>query len=288
MAQADNILLLYRNYLDEALLSASSEAISVERLKDFRPSRFWRAEDCTAEHVLIDCGGSVNMTHGAVAAHNLDANGVIRCTVSDDPDIATDPDSVDLEYDSGAVEAWPPVAGFGSDGFGTSLGGYPLLTSINDYRPYRVFDFGGTVNARYVRYDFANPDLGKGIEVGRVFAGLGIQPERTFAYDWSWEWVDPSDVIDTEEAFFIVRRRKYRVLRISLPRLSNAEAMAAFDDLKRIVGRSRDLFVMLFPTGAANVQYRTTIYGVPIENGPIANPFFNVFSTSIAIRELAR
>ncbi|WP_207479583.1 hypothetical protein [Arenibaculum pallidiluteum] len=282
MAQADNVLFLYRNYVDEATLTASSAATPVDRVKDFRPGRVWTAAGFASETVTVDCGADVQMTHAAAAAFNLNAAGSIRVEVSAVSDFST------LLYDSDDVEAWPPVAGFGTDGFGNSLGGYPVLTGINDYRPYRVFAFGETLIARHVRFTFDNPGLGTGIQVGRLFVGLGVQPEVNFGYDWSTEWVDPSEIIDTEESFFIVRRKKYRVLRLSLPRLTTAEALGSFDDLKRIVGRSRDLFVMLFPTGSVPTQYRTTIYGVPIENGAISNPYVNGFSTSIAIRELAR
>ncbi|HYH39936.1 MAG TPA: hypothetical protein VD860_17070 [Azospirillum sp.] len=282
MAQADNILFLYRNLVDEATLSASSQAVSVERVKDFRPGRVWRATGYTSEYIVVDHGAVVDTTHAAVVAHNMNVNGTIRVRRSNDATFATS------LYDSGAVEAWQPVAGLGFDGFGLSLGGYPILTGINDYRPYRVFDYGGRVSARYTRFDFANPGLNKGIEVGRLFDGLGVQPGMNMAYDWSWEWVDPSEIIDTESAFFIVRRTKYRVLRLTLPHLTEAEAINAFDDLKRIIGNSRDLLVVPFPTGAVPLQYRTTIYGVPIENGALSNPYYQGFTTSLAIRELAR
>lgn len=217
------------------------------------------------------------------------ASGVGALTSAQKTRYAATGNTQHVGYDSGAVEAWSTVAGFGSDGFAGSLGGYPLLTSDNDYRPYRVFDFGGTVNGRYVRFDFANPTNAQGyIECGRLFTGLGVQPAHNFAYDWSWEWVDPSEVINTEASLFIVRRRKYRVLKLSLPFLTEEEAMTAFDDLKRIVGTSRDVIVVLFPNGSAPVQYRTTIYGIPNENGAISNPHYRLYSTSISVRELTK
>lgn len=281
MARADNALFLYRNLVDEASLAASSALVTADNLKDFRPSRIWRA-DGTTGYVVADFGSAQNITHGAAVAYNLGTGGTIRFRAGNDASFATS------LFDE-TKEAWSPVSGLGYDGFGASLGGYPLLTAINDYRPYRFWDLGGTLNCRYARWDFSDAGVAGGnIEVGRVFAGLGVQFERNVGFGWSWQWEDPSELIDTEESLFIVRRKQHRILRIALPGLTIGEAYGPMDDLKRIVGRSRDLMVVLFPTGDVPQQYRTTIYGVPVEQGAIDNPYPTIFTTSLAIRELAR
>lgn len=286
MADSGTALFLYRNLVDGATLTASSAVTPVDRLKDFRPTRQWVTVGDAGEYVLIDNGASENMTHGAVVAYSLNATGTIRCRVSDDPLFTTNPDDAELLVDE-TKEAWAPVAGLGDDGFGSSLGGYPILTGINDYRPYCVFDYGGLVTARWTRFDVTNPGLGQ-IKVGRAFTGLGFQPEWGIDFNWSWEWVDPSEQIDTEESLFILRRKKHRVLRLSLPDLTGVEATQKMDDLKRIVGKSRDLLVVLFPRGAVPLQYRTTIYGVPPETSGISNPHVDLYATTLAVRELAR
>lgn len=276
---SDNGLFLYWNKGDAATITASSEALPATRVQDPRPGRVWRATGYTSESLNFDMGASTNMTHGAVGNHNLNVLGTIRCEVSDVSDFSA------KLYDS-TVEAWPPVSGFGSDGFGLSLGGYPILTTFADYRPFNFFDFGGTLTARYVRYTFTSAASSGNIQVGRVFVGLGYQPEINFAYGWSSEWADPSELVETEASFFIIRRQKYRVLRVSLDHIPQTEALSALDDLKRIVGKSRDIWVVLFPSSDRPTQYRTSIYGIPIENGPTSNPYFQRFATSVAVREL--
>lgn len=280
MATSDNALFLYWNKADTATVTASSAALPANRVQDPRPGRVWRATGYTSETLTFDHGAGTDMTHGAVVNHNLDVNGTIRCEVSNDSSFAT------LLYDSGAVEAWPPVAGFGSDGFGTTLGGYPILTSFADYRPYRTFDFGGTLNARYVRYTFTSGASAGNIQVGRIFTGVGYQPAVNISYGWSAEWMDPSELVETEASFFIIRRQKYRVLRLSLENIAQSEALSILDDLKRIVGKSRDIMVVLFPAADLPTQYRTSIYGIPTENGAVSNPYFQRFATSMAVREL--
>lgn len=276
---SDNAIILYWNKADTATVTASSAALPANRVQDPRPGRVYRATGYTSENLTFDHGSGVDMTHGAVINHNLDVNGTIRCEVSNSSSFATH------LYDS-TVEAWPPVAGFGSDRFGTSLGGYPVLSTFADYRPFNMFDFGGTLNARYVRYTFTSASSAGNIQVGRIFTGIGYQPDINFSYGWSSEWADPSELVETEASFFIIRRQKYRILRFSLENIQQAEALSSLDDLKRIVGKSRDLLVVLFPGSDLPTQYRTSIYGIPIENGPVSNPYFQRFATSVAVREL--
>ncbi|KAA0572266.1 hypothetical protein FZ983_32360 [Azospirillum sp. B21] len=275
----NNAIILYWNKADTATVTASSEALPANRVQDPRPGRVWRATGYTSESLTFDHGSSVDMTHGAVVAHNLSAVGTIRCEVADVADFST------KLYDQ-TIEAWPPVSGFGSDRFGVSLGGYPTLSSFADYRPFNMFDFGGTLAARYVRYTFTSSAASGNIQVGRIFTGIGYQPEVNFSYGWSSEWADPSELVETEASFFVIRRQKYRVLRLSLENVPQTEALSALDDLKRIVGKSRDVLVVLFPGADLPTQYRTSIYGIPIENGPVSNPYFQRFATSVAVREL--
>ena len=274
-------IFLYRNWFDDATLSASSQATSVNRVKEMRPSRRWSSTGDTAEYILADCGADKPHTHIAVVGHNLTAAGTIRARVADNSAM-TSP-----AYDSGVVDAWDPVSGFGSDGFGYSLGGYPILSEFADFRAYKMFDLAGTKNGRYVRLDFAdaaNPDTQ--IRVGWAFAGLGAQPAIGMDYGWGLDWVDPSEQIETEESLLVRRRRPYRVLRMALSNLAEGEAYNAFDDLKRIVARSRSMLVVPFPAANAAIRYRTTVYGVAPENPGLRNPFVDLFATEIVVREL--
>lgn len=282
MNQTDNALFLYLNKGDSATVTASSAALPAARVQDIRPGRVWRATGYTSETLTFDYGSATDMSHAAVIAHNLDVNGTIRCQAGNDATFA-----VNL-YDSGVEEAWPPVAGFGYDGFGSSLGGYPILSGFADYRPFNLFVFGATISARYVRFTFASLASAGAIQVGRIFFGLGYQPLINVSYGWSNEWFDPSEQVDTEASIFIIARRKYRILRLSLENVPQVEAFSALDDLKRIVGKSRDVLVILMPGADLPTRYRTSVYGIPTENGPVTNPYFQRFATSFAIRELVQ
>lgn len=279
IAIADHPLILYRDLARDAVLTASSELTPVARVQEMRPSRKWRAAAPDgAAWLLIDHGAPVTRTHVYVLAHDLESGGTIRVRTGDDPTFAA------VETDI-TREAWEPVAGFGFDTFGQRLGGYPDLSGFNDYRPYKVIGHGRAVTNRYTRVDFQQV-VASSVEVGRVFDGLGHQFGRGMSYGWSLEWADPSEVTETETSLAVRRRTKYRVLQLGFEHLDAAEAMTALDDLKRILGASRDCLIQLFPAADEGTAYRTTVYGLPQRTAPVSNPFFNAYSTTQTIREL--
>lgn len=292
MAQADNVLVVFRNWVDESALSASSEATPAERVQEMRPSRVWRATDDQSAWIGGDAGVDVQAEAFAAIAHNFDTGVDLRLRLGIDANLlSSNPVTseaaatvLDQEFD-----AWRPVAGLGVDGFGLSLGGYPILSDFADYKPYSALTFASTT-FRYWRLDIAHATgntLGN-LEIGRLMLGYALQTEHNIAFDWSSAWADPSEHIETEDSLLIRRARKYRVLRLKWPFLRRSEAFGKMDDFKRIVGRSRDVLVIIYPTSPDPLQYRTTLYGVPIENGETSNPHYDVHATSAAFRELAR
>lgn len=286
MAKADNGLLLYRNLVDEATVTASSAVTgaAATQVQTLDPGEPWRATAKTSEYLHIDFGSVIDATHAAAVYHNLDTTGLIRFRGSNDPTFVA-ADVVDTDDQ----DAWDPVAGFGFDGFGSSLGGYPILSRFNDYRPLKYFDFGGVKSFRYGRMYFKNPSNAAitGVACGRAFVGLGAQFERNFGLDWDLRWVDPSDLIETEATVRVKARTKYRVLTMAFPWLSEAEAMSTWDDIKRSLGSSKDIIAVLFPTGSTVKRYRTTIYGLCIDRAGTRNPHYDVFASQLQVRELA-
>lgn len=286
MAQPGNFLLLFRNRVDDAAVTASSQLTGAEAtyVKTMDPGDPWRATGKALEYVQADFGTAVSLTHAAAVEHNLDTTGTISCRLSNDAAFAPASDI----YDSGDLEAWDPVSGFGYDGLGTSLGGYPILDAFNDWSPLKVFTFGAAKLARYMRLTFKNPSNAAitGVACGRLFGGFGAQPSRNFSFDWVKDWDDKSDVLDTESSLRVKRRRRNQVLRIAPSFLTESEALSWWDDFKRSIGASKDVIVVLFPQASAPKRYRTQVYGVPIDRQGTRNPFLDVFASALHVREL--
>ena len=285
MAQRDNVLFLYENFCDAdfgATVTASSTAgaLGPANVQDPRLGKVWRA-DGNSGHLLVDFGQERDLSSVIVWGHNLTTAGTMRVRFGSDAAMTAP------AYDSGQADAWVSIAGAGDGGAGEGgAGGYPLLESYKGYQPYRVFVLGGVYTGRYLRIDVEDATIAT-VQIARIAAGLGFQPERNAEYGWDWEWVDPSEIEDTDcGGMRIIRRPKYRLLRLGFGVQTEGDALSSWDDIKRQIGRSRDLFCILFPTASDPQIYRTAIYGVPIENGPIANPHFRIYKTSITIREI--
>lgn len=297
MAQSDNVLIIGRDWVRESSgLVGSGETTPYERVQEMRPSRKWTATSASSAWIGGDVGSSVQSNVAAIVAHNLDTSCTIRIRLGTDAQLINpagspaEPDATGVVYDSGYIDAWPPVAGLGFDGFGTTLGGFPILSDFAEYPPYTLKILGATYTFRYWRIDFASSATnGNGaFSIGRVLVGLSVQLINNASVGYSIEWADPSELTDTEESFLVRRKRKYRILRLEWQVITRDEAFSVVDDFKRIVGTSREILICLFPTGDQATQYRTTIYGVPVENAAVSNPHYDIYRTSMAVRELQR
>lgn len=285
MAQADNALFLFENFVDadfgaSVTASTTAGALGPANVQDPRLGKVWRAAGSSG-YLLVDFGRSRDISTVIVWGHNLTTAGTMRARLDDDSGM------VSPAYDSGTIDAWPSITGAGEGGAGEGgAGGFPLLEGYKGYRYYRVLQLGAVYSGRYLRIDVDDATLAN-VEVARLGAGLGFQPQINAAMGWDWEWVDPSEIETTDcGGMRVIRRPKYRVLRLSFDMQSEGEAMSSWDDLKRQVGRSRDLFCVLFPTAADPLMWRTAIYGIPTDQGAISNPHFRLYETSITIREI--
>lgn len=285
MAQTDNCLFLYRNYADTAAVTQSSQVTGAEATfaQTIDPGEPWRATGIVSEWIAFDFGTGQNISHAAAVAHNLDTTGTIRVQAGNDATFATN------LVDTGDVEAWEPVSGLGFDGFGSTLGGYPILNSFNDFRPLKYFDLGGTFNCRYVRFTLKNPTNAAitGVALGYAFAGLGAQLAGNFGFDWENKWADPSDFVETEASVRIKARRSHRELTLALPNIAEGEAFGVWDDIKRAIGAKKPMIVVPFPTAGSPKRYRTTIYGIPQDKQGTKNPSVRRHTSTLMIRELA-
>lgn len=269
-------LILYSNLVRSAVLSATSELTPVARLIDPRPSRPWIAADNDAT-VTVDFGSDRAVTHIGLVAHNLSIFGHFELALAADGDAA-----FAAPIWTKTVEAWSPTAGLGDDPFGLSLGGYPDLSGITDFTPYKVVPTGDR-QARYLRIRLVDDSLDQ-VSLGWVYAGIG----KNFVIDFGWTigWEDSDQVEDTDGATVGRTGRRWRVIKASLNDLTSAEALVAWDDLARILGRSRPLLVQLFPEEDEVTAYRTTLYGQRAATDGVAGQLGDYFTTTMTIREL--
>ena len=282
----EKIIIVYDNKIDAATLTASSTSgtLGADNLKNRALKKVARTTGVAAEWFQVDFGQAETLSTVALWNHNLGVDGVLRVRLSDNADMSAP------VYD-GEFDAWASVYGVDEIGLDLcGLDGTPILSELNEYKAYRLMRLGGSFEARYLRLDLADAGNADGyLQAGRLVAGIGWQPSRNFSMGWELDWIDPSTQIDMEDGgVWFDKREKYRVLKLPFGFAEEADAQGVFNDLKRIVGHSRDILVIPFPDGSSAAEYRTAIYGVPVKGAiaPVRQDEHNKFSTAITIREL--
>jgi len=239
-----------------------------------------------AELLWIDLGARVAATHGAILGHNLDVAGTIRWSLSDDPAAEADPDGAALAFDA-TVRAWDPAYGLGFDPFGDSLGGFPDLSDFAAFPARRVLDYGGTVQARFLRIELRNARLDAPIEAGVVLHGQGWDSAEGVSFGWSLRWVDNADQVETEAGLMPAPAGPpTREASFDVRHMPPEAALFNLDDLARIAGRRRPVLVEMFAGADVATAYRTTVYGYFTEDDGVTHDAAQQHSAGWTVREL--
>jgi hypothetical protein len=282
-AYTGSVLFLARNRIDDATLTASSAATPASHLQNPRPGRKWYATGKADEYVQAAFPTSVLIQHIAYVGFNVDVTGVGRVRLN----TAASFDGADIR-DTGEFEMWRPVAGWGHDGWGVSLGGYPVLDSFNDYRPIRYIDLGQSYSAPYLRAYLKNPSNDSIAQVGNgwLYAGVGFQPSWPHNWNWTVKWVDPTETTRTISSVFKRAVKSYRQISLSLDDLTEAEAIGGIDIIQRAIGKKKPMVVVLFPEGGTPLQAATTIFGYMADDPDRVHTGTNRYSIQVTIEEL--
>lgn len=287
MAVADHILIAGVNRVDTGTLTAGSEVgtLVAANLQDRQPTKVWRSAglalgQCT---LTIDLGAVRILDLVALVAHNITQAGKWRVRLANVSDFSV------LAYDSGWVNAWPVIGGYGALPWGIFNWGDLLPAEEASY--YKVPSYHVLAQTIAVRYglieidDPANPDLY--VEAGRLCLCPGYRPPLNFEYGWQVGWVDDSTVTPSrggqdwgDEA------PRYRVLRLTLSGLSEAEIYAnVFDGLHRRKGILGDVLVIPQPS-RPDMAIHEALYGRLLSLGPITHPNPSGRAVDLDIKEL--
>jgi hypothetical protein len=280
-----NMLIVYRNYLDAAVLSggAWSGGLPLENLAHPHPSRVARSlgaanGSCWFE---ADFGVQAPVSFAGILNHNLSQRGIWRVRLHNG-----DPENPAL--DTGAVPIWPRVVPFGTGHWGEFQWGGHLDTETAE--TYGIGSYAILPAARRVRYariDLEDPDNPSGyLQAGRAMLAPAWTPSVNLQYGWSIEQVDESRIVKSRggQAYF-ESKPKYRRLRFRIEQLDIDEMLANAYELERLKGAGGDILAMVDPDDTAHL-HRRTVYGRIAETTPIVNDVYERYSKEFVIEEL--
>ena len=278
-----NIILSFPNRVNTATFSAGSwlAGLPVTNLANRELWKVARSTDATitSTKFQVDLGASKTMGYFALANHNLSATATWRVKLGSTAGAA------DI-YDSGALAVWRMTFGnlvewesatwwLGTAGDEYLRSPYPALCVATDVYSVRYITIEIT--------DTANTD--GYVQVGRFFAGGGVQPTVNAEYGLQDAWRDLSTAASAESgAFWGTVRRRLRSTSFVLPMLTATEA-TYLHEMQRLLGTTEEVLYLPYPADMGESQ-RYGYLGRLSELSPIDYPYPTTRSLPLRIEEL--
>lgn len=280
-----NMIIAATNYVDDVdSITADSEVASlpVENLQDLQIVKVFRTDGATSVEIDVDWKSTKIVDFFALIAHNLSVTAKLRWRLSND-DFST------FIYDSGTVDAWPPIEDFGGSPWGVfRWGGVPTqeeteLYTANAFQLLETPQF-----ARYLRLNITDDsNLDGYIQAGRLIAGPAYQPSVNYANGVEFEFIDNSRVTKSRGGqTFVDEIQKFRVIRFELINLPEDEIFSnVFNNIDRIKGVSRDVLIIPQPN-EPQTWLTQNIYGRISSIQPIRNRALTFYSRQVEVEEI--
>lgn len=254
---AEKILLSWVNYVDDAVIAASSEAGdgAASNLASPIIGRRWRTTSLTA-YVDIDFGADKSV-------------GVLVLRFPRDTTFPT----------AGTVTHALDADG-GTPGAGAVYSNAAAIGTTEGYG-YHVHIPATAQTARHWRFTL-NVSGVSFVDVGRAWAGAAWRPDFNIGLGYQDEWMDLSRVSasDRSGAEFADERARQRAFAFGLNALDETER----DDLRelqRIVGVSKQLLLVKDPASPS----RETLLGRMGRTTPIQHPEIPIYTKAFELRE---
>lgn len=287
VAEPYNTFIAYQNRVDEATLTGGDweTGLPLNNLKDrvlSKPAR-------TKTAAVADTQFAVAFVRErpirvvALCRHNLSIAARVRFTAYEDAG------RTDKRYDSGWLDAWPPIytplnlewrdPNFWS-GRPTAedLAGYPwnyihILPSLV-YQQYWLIEIDDETNpAGY-------------LEVARLFIANGWQPVQNMDLGAAIGYTSRTGVAEAQDgAEYFDARTPYRTATFRISYMRPSEAMGDAFDMQRRTDIHREVLYVYDPTDTAHLVRRSFL-GRLRELSPIEQPYINAHAATFSIKEL--
>ena len=283
-----NIIIGYNSRVDSATLDggAWSATLPQSNLQNRIISKVARTTTDAIASATINVDLTAPYAIGAVAliAHNISTSGLVRVQGDDANDFATP------LYNSGWVEVWTngiiPEALLEWEDDNFWLGTLSAATRAGYRVPYINLNAAKTV-ARYWRIevdDTTNVDTY--IQIGRLFMSDYWQPAHNYVYGAQMSFEDPTNIaVSVGGQEYFDARSRYRIHRIRLEFVSEADAYAEAFELQRIVGVSGEVLIVPDSADTTNGVMRNFV-GRLRSLSPITISPNNLFALDLDVKEL--
>lgn len=280
----NNIILSYPNRATAATVSGGSWLAGLPAA-NLANRELWKVARSTntalaSTKFTADLGAARLLRAFALANHNLSAAATWRVT------LGTTAGAADV-YDGGWQNVWrmafDTLVEWESATWWLGTAGDEYLRS-----PYAAMHAAPDLyTARYITVEISDTANADGyVQIGRLFAGGGVQPTYNPGYGLQDGWRDLSTTDSAESgAFWATARRRLRNTSFVLGVVTPAEA-AYLHEMQRLVGTTDEVLYIPYPADMGESQ-RYGYLGRLSELSPIDYPYCRIRSLPLRIEELA-
>lgn len=275
---------LYADFINDVYGIPGTSALPVTNLQTRQLSEVWRSNSAAADwnYVQCDFGLAQLIELVGVINHNGTSAGQYRVQLSNDPTFDT------TTYDSGLLNLWPSLGGYGQLPWGVFQWGDILTSDAQSfYNPaaYHILPAGQT--GRYLRVSFSDPtNTADYFQFARLWAGPVYRPSVNLQYGWKIRWVDPSVVQRSRRGVvYGDEQPRYRLLSFVLDHIDQDEMLPnIFDYLDRRKGTLGDLIVIPQPD-RQDLYIHEAIYGRQPQLNDVVNNYNTARTREITVEE---
>ncbi|UXZ55834.1 hypothetical protein LOS15_07390 [Halomonas sp. 7T] len=269
-----NLRLIIDNVHDSAVLTATSEALSIAHTQRSGRSYPWRSVDTSTQVIEGTLASLTYLDAIVLYRHNLSAAATVRIEWLNDVGIVQD-----TGEQSAAELIPPPLLRLGVDPWGASYNDkIPVAVQPYWITPDFVTRYRITIN------DPANPD--GYIQIGRIIAGLSFSPRYNFSYGVKLEWVEQVEHRRTEGGSLrSIGGGLARRLTLDLNHLSDADRTTLTTELVKR-GQGADVFISAYPEQGGIKEIEHTLLARRDANYAHTHDFYNNWQSSLPFLEV--
>lgn len=240
-----------------------------------------RSDGLSDVRLDFDFGTSRTVRVFALANHNCSRTAVWRIQLGNTPGASDIYDSGDqliwrISFDTGVLE-WEDANWWAGNYDDENIGG-PFAA---------IFAAAADYSARYMRITITDTFNAAGyVQLGRVFAGIGINPKYNKSYGEGDSWESLSQVETTPGGTdYFDERRSYRIAQFVLDHIDQQTEFRLFYEMQRRLGPTGEVLYIPDISDMVDAQLRGFI-GRMRKLAPYEYPIFNNRKGAFEIKEV--
>ena len=282
MAITDNVAFIFNNVVEKSTITCTNESASLpaSNIKNSYKSKPYRSSTLTSSTITGILGTAARIDCIAVVGHNIAEGSEVYLKLYDSSNVLqyTSPDLVN----EGAFEILP---------WGDLDWGYNPYGAAVDALDNAVAEFyfpDNQVQTKKWELVIVNPiaTIGNYIQIRKLFLGMAFRPKFNFSLGYSFRLMDDAKLDRTSTGVLLsdLFTIQYKSIDFDLSVIDELDRSRLLTEM-RIIGRSKDFFVSLFPESNTTKKFQYRMLAKLADAPDIIEKYSDYYSTTIRLEE---